>query len=563
MTALRQKENLRALLKLGVVPSIVYFAVFVLFTYPLITLFSSHFFADRGDGLQNVWNLWWVDAALTKLGQNPWTTRYLHYPYGISLLGHTLNTTNGLMSIPLVRILSPIQAHNTLIVFSFVGSGFMAFCLAYYLTRAYWPSIIAGFVYSFSNYHFAHAQGHMQLVALQWIPLFVLLWYVLLTRPSLWVSLGAVLALLLVILNDYYYFMYTALAAAFMAVWVALWQRDALFFVRQRYRLPMLVFLLGSLFTSGVLVAAVLRQQSTDPLLAIYVPERFSLDLLAPFIPGGHWRFAELTKSYWSELPGNIHESSVYLGLSVVFVVIYVIIRWRKADLPSLPYWYFVLVFFFIMGLGPVLQVNGQPVSDFMLPYDLVFQRLFPPLRVARVPVRMIVIVILSASVISAVGFKLLFQQSKRTRVLAWLLIGILVVEYLPAPIPASQVPVPPYIALLRDLPGKEGVLDAANRTTIAMYYQTLYEKPMAFGYVSRMPASTEAKDQALHAVIDAGRYDELCQRYGIRYVLAKPDRVVSSSDPSLRVLYDQDGVRLFDLGAGHGCQVAPDVVAR
>ena len=154
----------------------------------------------------------------------------------------------------------------------------------------------------------------MQLVAMQWIPLFVLFWYILLVRPRLWISLGAVVALLLVILNDYYYFLYTVLAAVFMVIWYAIWQRDALFFVRKRYRLPMLVFLVGSLCTSGLLVAAVLRQQINDPLLGVYVPERFSADLLAPFIPGGHWRFAELTQFYWSRLSGNIHESSIYVG---------------------------------------------------------------------------------------------------------------------------------------------------------------------------------------------------------------------------------------------------------
>ena len=32
---------------------------------------------------------------------------------------------------------------------------------AYYATRgAYWPSVVGGFVYGFSSYHFAHAEGH-------------------------------------------------------------------------------------------------------------------------------------------------------------------------------------------------------------------------------------------------------------------------------------------------------------------------------------------------------------------------------------------------------------------
>ena len=93
------------------------------------------------------------------------------------------------------------------------------------------------------------------------------------------------------------------------------------------------------------------------------------------------------------------------------------------------------------------------------------------------------------------------------------------------------------------------------------MYYQTIHEKPMAFGYVSRVPASTDAKDQTLSALVDAGQYKDLCRRYGIRYLLAKPDRDVLGVDPSIRLLYDKEDLRVYDLGADVPCQVAPEVV--
>ena len=288
------------------------------------------------------------------------------------------------------------------------------------------------------------------------------------------------------ILCDYYYFLYTVIAAVFMLIWYAIWKRDALFFLRKPYLTSMIVFLAGSAVTSGILVVALLRLQLQDPLLAMYVPERFSLDLLSPFIPGGHWRFAELTKAYWSKLPGNIHESSVYLGLSLVFVLIYTAVKRRRTQMPSLAYRYFLLLFFALMSLGPVLHIWGREVSSVKLPYDLFFQRLFPPLRVARVPVRMMVMVFLAASVIGAAGFKLLLQQSTRTRVLAAFLIAIMLLEYWPKPIPTTQIPPPPYITLLKSLPGNESVADTISNGPIALYYQTIYEKPMAFGYVSR-----------------------------------------------------------------------------
>ena len=59
-------------------------------------------------------------------------------------------------------------------------------------------------------------------------------------------------------------------------------------------------------------------------------PKEFSLDLLAPVIPGGHWRFADLTQPFWSRLPGNIHESSVHVGVSVIGLAGYTWIRRRR-----------------------------------------------------------------------------------------------------------------------------------------------------------------------------------------------------------------------------------------
>ena len=52
---------------LWLAPLALYALVFVGFTAPLLARFSTHFFADMGDGLVFVWNLWWVDTAVTRL----------------------------------------------------------------------------------------------------------------------------------------------------------------------------------------------------------------------------------------------------------------------------------------------------------------------------------------------------------------------------------------------------------------------------------------------------------------------------------------------------------------
>src|SRR5262245_37140924 len=161
-----------------------YAAAFFVLTWPSVTRFRTHWLTDAGDGLQNVWNIWWVERALTVLHQSPWHTTDLHYPYGTSLIAHTLNPFNGLVAIPLSTFLSPLVVHNCLVTFSFIAGGVTMYMLAHHLTRSHAASLLAGYVFTFSSFHFAHAEGHLQLVALEWIPLFVLLWLKLVETPT-------------------------------------------------------------------------------------------------------------------------------------------------------------------------------------------------------------------------------------------------------------------------------------------------------------------------------------------------------------------------------------------
>jgi hypothetical protein len=110
------RSALKRLMLLLVVPAMVYITIFCVLTYPLVTSFSTLFFTNSGDGLQNVWNLWWVNRAVTVLHVSPWFTSYLHYPTGVSLVGHTLNPFNGFLSVALLQVMTLVEAHNTIVV---------------------------------------------------------------------------------------------------------------------------------------------------------------------------------------------------------------------------------------------------------------------------------------------------------------------------------------------------------------------------------------------------------------------------------------------------------------
>jgi hypothetical protein len=534
--------NLYNLGKICLLPLAFYFTAFCILTYPLISLFSTHFFSDTGDGLQNVWNIWWVNKAITRLHQLPWRTTYLHYPYGISLLGHTLNPFNGFLAVFLMKFMTLVQAHNFIVILAFTAGGLTAFLLSYYITGSYRGSIIAGYIFTFSSYHFSHAQGHLQLVSLEWIPLFVLLWYILVTKPSILVAAGSGLALFAVVLCDYYYFFYCVLTGILILSWFVVKKKSVFFFLRKEYLFSFAVFFAISFITTIPLIAKVIVSNIKNPFSGAHQTSSFSLDLLAPFIPGGHWRFADLTQFYWSKLPGNIHESSVYAGLSVIFLLVFVWLKRKSIRIQSLYLWYFMLVFFAIMSLGPELQVFGKKISSSILPYALL-EEVFPLLKISGVPVRMMVMVMLCASVISAAGLETLFQQK---RFLPAVLLVILFFEYLPKPLPASRIQVPEYISVLKSLPDDGGVVDTMTNPCLALYYQTVHEKPVAFGYVSRTPENTVKKDNELIQVILKRQYSRLYRDYNIRYFISGKD--MTGRGIPVKIICDDKGIKLHGL---------------
>jgi len=528
-----KSRTVSSLARFALWPMLLYLVGFIALTYPAILSFSTHFFTDDADGLQSVWNIWWINKAVTTLHQSPWHTTLLFHPEGTTLVGQTLNPFNGFLCIPLLRVMSLVHAHNLIVVFAFVATGLTTFFLAYHFTRSYWPSLAAGCVVTFSPYHFAHADGHLQLVSMEWVPLFLLCWCRLLGRPRIRTAVAAALVLLLVLLCDYYYVFYCVIAAGLILLWHVVKTRSAARGAWRRRAVPLLLFAAVALATCAPLPVAVAVAHRDDPFVGAHQPTEFSTDLAAPFIPGGRWRFALLTEFYWSNLPGNLDESDVHIGLSVVCMLVYVLIRSRRR-LAGTGVWWLLLVAFFLFSLGPVLHVWGAEVPLPVTPYTLL-ETAFPLLRLSGCPVRMMSMVSLSAGVLFAYGLTMLGRGAGRGRwVVIALLLAVLCVEYLPDPFPRTSSAVPPHVEVLRDLPDAGAVVDLEARAGWSLYYQTVHQKPLAFGYISRAPSSVETKRRRILHRAERGQYDVICREPGVAYLVV----AAGIECPSLRLVH-------------------------
>jgi hypothetical protein len=544
------------IIKHGIVPMAFYFLSFCLLTYPLILKFSTSFFADKGDGIQNIWNLWWVNLSVLRPDLHPtiWQTNMLHWPFGITLYAQTLNPFNGYLAVFLLRFLSLIATNNTIKIFAFVMAGLTMYWFSYYGTRSFWGSLLAGFIFTFSGYHFLQADGHLQLVSLEWIPLFILCWYILITKPHPVTAVAAAILLWMVVLCDYYYFFYCVMTAIFIFIWYAIINKNVRFILKKQYLVALAIFSVVALLLIWPIVGALLVSNYHDPLLGTHSAVTNSLDLFALIIPGQNWLFNQWTQAYWSKFPGGSGENSVYLGITVFILAGYAWLK-RKTLEPAIKQqiylWILVMGFFFLLALGPDLHVAGKIIWTRAMPYSQLLH-VFPFMNLSGVPVRMVVMVIFGASFLSAIGFRELIRNFPRKRILTLVLLALLLFETLPRSLPAIKITVPGYVTALAGLPNDGGVLDLVTKDlALPLYYQTIHGKPITGGYVSRSPTSVVNEDEQLAETIVSKDYGKLWATYHIRYIVTQGTIRAQTGQPyiTIKAVYDQNGVRIYRIG--------------
>lgn len=530
------------------IPALVYFVFFCIYTWPWIANFNTHFFTDTGDGFQNVWNIWWIDKAAA-LGKLPWHTEFLHHPFGATLLGQTLNPFNGFTAILLMKFMSLTQAFNTLVIFSFVMGGLTMFWLCRFFTKNYIASLIGGFIFTFSSYHFAHAIGHMQLISLQWIPLFILLWWKLLLKPKYTTAIGASVALFLVLFCDYYYFLYSIILA--ILIFGYLWIRKEIPSIKKKQTfLPFLTFLGLSLLIIAPLPLALLRLNSTEELSGSHPARVFSTDFFSVFIPGGFWKFHSLTDWYWRNIQGFLSETSVYLGVSVIVLAVIALVKRAKIHTDAI-FWLAVAAIFGLFSMGPRLMLFGKTYEGIPMPY-VIMEKLIPGMKLSGMPIRMMVMVSLAVAILASMVLAKLSLKDLKGKLLLALFCVVLVVEMWPATLPMTTNQIPPYVKALQQLEPGAVVDDGAESASYALFHQTYHEKPIVLGYISRTPKSLEDKDWQLIASILQKQYPRLCEEFKVRYYTLPASKSLDTQD--FPVIYNDNDVKIYDLKNSPNC---------
>jgi len=212
----RQIAHLRNLF----VPLVLYFALAILMTWPLALYVTRAVPGNGVDSWINMWNLWWLRRALMH-GDNPYVTPMLYYPQGASLLLHTLNPINFLITLPVILTLNLTAAYNAAILASLTLCGLCTYLLALDVTGSRPAALVGGVVFACSGYLLSQVAGeHTHMVAAWPLPLAMLALRRTVHRPSLRNTLLAGLALGLNLLADWQYFLFILIWTGWYSCWI-------------------------------------------------------------------------------------------------------------------------------------------------------------------------------------------------------------------------------------------------------------------------------------------------------------------------------------------------------
>lgn len=495
--------------------ALLYFALLMLgMTYPLITVFHTHFIGDLfSDAYEYSHHIWWMNHAMRTV-QSIFHLVPLAYPDGLNgawLWG------NPLQSFPawLFLFVMPLPAaYNLAALINLTLNGWMTYFLGWHLTKNTWAAILAGTIFAL----YPTIQGHLiashtGLIILWGAPLYILA--LLHLKDNLHVKGVAITALCFVL---------SILGNSLLLVYV-LFPITAIFAI-ERLRLKQwrwLGAIVLSAFIGGLLalifIAPVALEQVNSPIPSDGGDIQYSADFLATVTPSFYNPlFTDLT--YSRRILGGINnvEGTAYIGIIAAVLAIIGFINVRESR-----WWGRLAIFGWILSLGPLLKVMDRLVTVNLGGYDthivLPWAALMniPVLNIARTPARFNFVIGLSIAILAAYGLQWFYQHQLKTN---WLRLGLIIIlipmiafEYqvwwengLPELRTIIDLQADP-ITALRDDESVRAVFNIPYTHLLTakdgMMLQTQHQKPIIAGHVTRRTPVNPAKLAILEGSLD------------------------------------------------------------
>lgn len=340
---------------------VVYYAIsFGLFGVPVILHLSTSNIGWGVDPGSFIWCLGWWPHAISQ-GIDPFVTDAVWAPQGQNLAAVNCVPGASLLAWPITALLGPVVAFNLWQIAAPALAAWTAFLLCRHISRAFWPSLLGGFVFGFSAFVTGHMSGHLNLVLVFLIPVAALIVLLRLeerlgTRAFLIVLTVVLVFQTLLSLEILVTFTFFAVIAMGLAVAFASADR------RRRLFATGLLIVISYAATTVVvspLLLSIVRAHQPIPVYTPFWPSIYSSDLLNFGVPTsitrlGHGAFASVASTF----SGNQTEQTAYVGLPLLALfAIFGIRAWRSTATKVLVVLFPVIC---VASLGPDLRIAGQ-----------------------------------------------------------------------------------------------------------------------------------------------------------------------------------------------------------
>jgi hypothetical protein len=487
----------------------------IVFTWPVAREPAHRIAGQPGDNLYFVWLLDWYERAVFDLHQSPVFDPWLNYPEGWSLASTQFPQAMVWLGLPVSMSAGPVAGYNFSALASFFLSGVVVFVYVRRWTGKSVPALLAGTLFGFAPYRQAHFLiGHLDLMGTFWPALYILsLIDICLGKGRSLKAAGILCGSLVATALTSPYYIYGSLLLTVPVV-IAFWltgglrgtlggRARALVVAGLGASLPLLVMAvwpyleLAQSGTIGARSREYVRNYSASPTDYV-IPATTS-------VVWGPWVSAHFDRFQWVE--GTLYLGALGAGLATLGVV-----RRRHLGEHGCGLVVAGLVLgatAFILSLGTDLQWMSTsvqvPVPEFArawhpgadayipLPGRLLFEYL-PLYSSMRVPMRFGLFVILAVSLLAGLGAGQIVAWVKRPRlqyVIGCLLILLVVVDFLPGPVPVFEVRPRAVDLWLRDEPGNGAVAQLPfdlEEDQYHIYYTSIHGKPFLGGMFNAFP---------------------------------------------------------------------------
>ncbi|MFI5177889.1 MAG: hypothetical protein ACHQO8_04980 [Vicinamibacterales bacterium] len=472
-------------------------------TYPTVPGLLTMGRLDTGDGRFSIWNVGWIDHALTTNPRHLFDAN-IFYPHTGTLAYSELNLVAGLLGLPaFVVTKNALAAHNSAVVLGFLLTFVCTWALVRRLTGSGPAGLVSATAFTFCPFLQSHT-AHIQLLMAFSLPLTFLAFDRLREDPSTGRAIALGAAVVVMGLSCAYYGIYGGAALGVAALLLARPGR--------RYWIALGI---------AVAVAAAL----TAPVLLPYAHAREASGVAQSMVRASGGAYAATVGDYLTS-PAIVHgwfsrgaaECTFPGMIALALALTGAVLGLRKGETADRR---IVAGFLAIAALSVWASFGSQAGL-----YDLL--QVVPGASLLRAPVRFGAVVMLAVAVLAGFGVKHLASSR------AWLapaLVAGLALELAAVPWPLQdRGPIPRAFEMLAVLPPGPVVefhfpyhsSDFHNHTH-AMFNSTFNWQPLVNGYSDLTPPEFESLALAINDFPDAASF-ELMHKLQVRYVVFKLD---------------------------------------